>query len=556
VTPAAGGGSGAFVVTMMPMLAPPASSWAMVTIAADGTSNAVDPIVVSLNVFAAGATQAPIGAIDTPTDNATGVTGSLAITGWALDDVDVTRVRIFRDAVAGEGAGPIYLGDAMQVEDARPDVASRYWSYPASYRAGWGYLALTNMLPNQGNGTFRVYAVAEDADGHGSLLGSRTFTCDNSHATKPFGAIDTPAPGETVSGTNYASFGWVLSRGPKRADVPGGGTVTVLIDGIAVGTPGGWAARDDISALFPAAQYPGIGSALAVFGFDTTKLANGIHTIAWVVTDNMGSASGVGSRFFRVFNGSSALVAAAVSPSALSSAARTVSLEEEVFGAEADLGGVDARRGYALDVPLRHYRANQAGRVVMHAEELDRIEMQTAGATAGYLVSAGALRPLPIGSGLDAATGVFVWQPGPGFVGQYDLAFTRREHGRVVRQDVSIVLNPKGSNRVGPQVVIDVAGPVLGGWAADLDAPDGTGIGTLHVWAYPRAGGDPIFVGVASYGGARPDVAAVYGDQFRKSGFGLVIRGLAPGAYDLAVFAWSTATRDFLPAAVAPLTIK
>ena len=553
VSPATGNGSGAFTVTTIPSATPSTSAWAMVMIAADGTSNAIDPIIVTLNVLADGASQAPIGAIDTPIDHATGVTGSLAITGWALDDVAVTHVRIYRDAVAGEAPGLIYIGDGMQVEDARSDVANTFWSYPAAYRAGWGYLALTNMLPNQGNGTFRISAYAEDADGHASYLGSRTITCANVNATHPFGAIDTPAPGETVSGTNYVSFGWVLSRDPKRADVPGGGSVTVVIDGVPMGSPNGWAARPDLTPLFPASQYAGIGTALAAFGFDTTRLANGMHTIAWVVTDNMGSTAGIGSRFFRVFNGSTSLVAA---PAAMAAASRAVSLEDEVFGADADTSGVDARRGYALDVPLRHYRANAAGRVFVQSEEVDRIEMKTAAASAGYLVSGRELRPLPIGSGLDAATGMFVWQPGPGFVGRYDLAFVRRARGRLVRQDVSIVLNPKGSNRVGPQVIIDVAGPVLGGWAADLDAPSGTGISTLHVWAYPRAGGDPIFVGAATYGGSRPDVAAVYGEQFRNSGYGMFVRGLEPGAYNLAVFAWSTAKQNFLPAQVVPIEIK
>ena len=107
-----------------------------------------------------------------------------------------------------------------------------------------------------------------------------------------------------------------------------------------------------------------------------------------------------------------------------------------------------------------------------------------------------------------------------------------------------------------PQVVIDVAGPVVAGWAADLDAPSGTGIDTLHVWAYPRGGGDPIFLGATAYGGVRPDVAAVYGEQFRKSGYGLAVRGLDPGSYDLAVFAWSLAKQDFLPAKVVPIEIK
>ena len=39
--------------------------------------------------------------------------------------------------------------------------------------AGWGYLLLTNMLPNQGNGTFMLHAYATDAEGNTVLLGSQ-----------------------------------------------------------------------------------------------------------------------------------------------------------------------------------------------------------------------------------------------------------------------------------------------------------------------------------------------------------------------------------------------
>jgi hypothetical protein len=496
-----------------------------------------------------------VGVVDTPANNVTGVTGSMAMTGWAVDDVDVTRVRIVRDPVAGEAAGQlVYVGDATLVEDARSDVAATYPSLPRSVRAGWGYLLLTNMLPGLGNGTYRLHAYADDMDGHSTLLGTRTVTCANNSATHPFGAIDTPTPGETVSGNNYVAFGWVLTRAPRRADVPGGGSVSVVIDGAFVGSPSGWASRPDLSALFPAAQYPGVGSALAAFAFDTTTMSNGMHTISWVVTDNQGNASGVGSRYFRVFNGTSAPMTEAI----------TLQAGDTLSAADVDRSSIEVRRGYSLDVPFRRYHADQDGRVTIQSEELDRIELKTNGATAGYLVTPDGLRPLPIGSTFDPSTGDFAWQPGVAFVGGYDLAFVRERGGRPTRQNVRIVLNPKGSNRIGPQVVVDLAPrPGLGqaqmivaGWAADLDSQDGSGIDRIHVWAYPRAGGGPLFVGEASYGGARPDVAAVYGDRFLNSGYGLKVRGLDAGSYDLAIFAWSTAKGGWLPAKLVAVEIK
>jgi len=54
------------------------------------------------------------------------------------------------------------------------------------------------------------------------------------------------------------------------------------------------------------------------------------------------------------------------------------------------------------------------------------------------------------------------------------------------------------------------------------------------------------------YGGARPDVAAVHGAQFKASGFGLIVGSLPPGDYDLALFAWSTEKMGF----VAPKTVR
>jgi len=558
VSPAAGTGSSVVSVSLQGSI-PTSTSPATITITASGVINSIAPISVTLHAISNAAAIAPFGTVDSPADNIGGVTGSIAITGWAVDDIDVSRVRILRDPVAGEGAGLVYVGDATMVEDARPDVAALFPSNPQSRRAGYGYLMLTNMLPSLGNGTYRFSVYADDPEGRTTLLGRRTITCTNSTATQPFGAIDTPTPGETVSGTIYHSFGWVLSRN-KRADVPGGGTVSVMIDGVRVGSPAGWSSRADLAALFPASLYPGIGSAMAVFSFDTTTLSNGLHTIAWGVLDNAGSAAGVGSRYFRVFN--SAQPAMTLAPEALS--LQTLTLDAELDQASRERVPLLARRGYATDTPMRRYPADASGRVTLQAEELDRIELETGGATAGYMLSGSALRPLPIGSQLDPATGTFVWQPGVGFVGTYDLAFVRHRNGRVVRQDVRIVLNPKGSNRVGPQLLVDLApgrdddatNAIVAGWAADLDSPDGTGIQMIHAWAYPRDGGAPVFVADVAYGGSRPDVAEVFGDRFRESGYGLRVQGLAPGSYDLALFAWSTARHAWLPAKLVPIKIQ
>jgi fibronectin type III domain protein/BACON domain-containing protein len=439
ISPTSGSGSTALTLTLVPSALPSSSSTATISIASTGASNAIAPIAVALNVIDPASVRAPFGALDTPQDNITGVTGSLAITGWALDDVAVSRIRIYRDPMPGEASGQlVYVGDGTFIEDARPDVTSLFAAYPQSYRAGWGYLALTNVLPGGGNGTYRFYAYADDIDGHSTLLGARTITCGDATAVLPFGTIDTPAPGETASGTNYVNYGWVLANGGARADVPGGGSVSVLIDGVAAGTPAGWTSRSDLSALFQG--YSGIDTAVAAFAFDTTKLADGMHTISWVVTDSLGRTAGVGSRFFRVFNPSFTLA----QTTAASTLAQTSS-SDDAAAAMTDATPIEARRGFALDTEFTTYTADASGSIVIPAEEVDRIEVKTHGATEGYLRVEDAARPLPAGSHLDADTGVFTWQPPAGFVGAYDFTFLHRESGRLVREDVRIVLSPKGS---------------------------------------------------------------------------------------------------------------
>jgi hypothetical protein len=240
-----------------------------------------------------------------------------------------------------------------------------------------------------------------------------------------------------------------------------------------------------------------------------------------------------------------------------------------------DAAAVRGRRGYDLTVPLQPLE-RIGGRVVVHGEELDRFELvpeagpEVMGVSfTGHLRTPSGLMALPVGSALDARSGAFWWQPGAGFLGVYDLVLVRWVGDRpTARCDVRIMIHPKGGTRVGPQVVIDtpvadarVTGPfLLAGWAIDADAVVGSGVSTVHVWAYPvdcagRPGCGPVFVGGAAYGGARRDVAAALGDRFGASGYGLIVEGLPPGHYDLAVFAWSSALGSFAPAKTVRVTV-
>jgi len=81
-------------------------------------------------------------------------------------------------------------------------------------------------------------------------------------------------------------------------------------------------------------------------------------------------------------------------------------------------------------------------------------------------------------------------------------------------------------------------------------------ITTIHAWAYPLAGGAPVFLGAAEYGLRRLDVGAIYGRQFEHSGFQVGVSGLPHGHYDLALFPWSTVTGRFETATVVRVTVR
>jgi len=96
----------------------------------------------------------------------------------------------------------------------------------------------------------------------------------------------------------------------------------------------------------------------------------------------------------------------------------------------------------------------------------------------------------------------------------------------------------------------------IGGWAVDLAAGSGTGVDTVHIWAYPNPGSgqSPIWVGVPTMGRDRPDIAALYGSQFRYSGFD-IIATLPPGTYALSVNVFSTVTNSFNQLQSVPITV-
>lgn len=381
-----------------------------ITIADSSSGDTYQQVTVALTIHPSGQTDVPFGVFSTPLDGST-VYSSIPVTGWVLDDLGVDSVKIYRQ----ESGTPIYIGDAVLVEGARPDVEAAYPGYPNNHKAGWGYMMLTNFFPGQGNGVFTITAVATDREGNSVTLGSKTITIDNANAEEPFGAIDTPRQGEIVSGTQFINWGWALTPQPNIIPTIGN-TINVYIDGVSIGFPVYNVYREDIAGFFPG--YANSGGAVGYKYIDTTQYDNGVHSIYWVAVDDAGNTDGIGSRYFTIQN---------------SGGNRSMS---------ADAASQEAprhRRYYQIpdmpqhrDIPVR-----------IKELELMVIDLSDKGTVIdGFTVIGQKLARLPIGTTIK--DNKLHWSPGVGHVGQYRLLLViKGPDDKSFKQPVTVTIDPR-----------------------------------------------------------------------------------------------------------------
>ena len=406
---------------------------AALTISAPNTANSPQTFTVSLKVYNPVTTTKPFGEFAAPVNGST-VRSSIPVSGWALDEIGVQSVKLYREA---DGA-LVYIGDAAFVEGARPDVEQAYPGYPNNYKAGWGYMLLTNFLPDGGNGTFTIHAVATDLEGNQVTLGTKTIICDNVNAVKPFGAIDTPAQGGTASGSEYVNFGWALTPLPNTIPTDGS-TIRVWVDGVPLGNPIYNRYREDIATLFPG--YNNSNGAVGYFSLDTTKYENGVHTIYWSIEDDAGNSDGIGSRYFTIRN-SSVDSGQWTVDSGWSGDFLKIPLD--------NLSPVKIKKGFNLNIEPQTIYPDNKGMITIKIKELERLEIHFF--DPGVSTSAALnveprilnLSPLPIGSFLDSQRGGFYWHAGPGFIGEYRFVFIeKRPNGELKKRNITVAITPK-----------------------------------------------------------------------------------------------------------------
>ena len=383
----------------------------------------------------------PFGTVETPVQGAV-VSGSIPVSGWVLDDKGIDNVKVFRNPTSGEGNSPIFLGDAILVEGARPDVEQTFPAYPNNSKAGWGYMLLTNYdMPNQGNGPVTLTVVATDSNGVKTTLGSQTITLDNAHAEKPFGALDTPTQGGIASGAKYLNWGWALTPQPNMIPIDGS-TIDVFVDGVKKGHPKYNIYRQDVAEYFPG--YANSSGAVGYFYLDTTKYTDGVHTISWNVKDNAGNSDGIGSRYFTIENSNNRAGTSGIdekttgkngSEPIVSSFMTGIPFHHPLprtFTAHTEPVGL--LKGYDRETKPQTLYPQENGSIEIDINPLERVEIHLEGTGrvdssstrwyGGQLVPGG-MRALPIGSTLDGEKGIYYWQPGPGMKGTFALVFIK-----------------------------------------------------------------------------------------------------------------------------------
>ncbi len=418
-----------------------------ITVSDPNAYNSPVTIIVRLVVKAAGTDAVPLGAFQTPADGATVNTATAVISGWAVDDVGMKSAKIYRRV---NGAKNALVGTAKFIAGARPDIEASYPTYPQNNRAGWSFTLTMNKLPNKGIGTFMLSADVTDLAGHEVLLGTHTITgvAPAGSAAVPFGTLDTPLDGGTASGSAYHVSGWALTP-PPNAIAVGGSALTLWVDGVAAGHPSYGAFREDVAAEY--VGHANADRAAGSFLLDTTKYADGWHTIAWSATDSGGSTGEIGGRYFLIKNrpglNEADTVVEDASPVVGNAPLAVRPVSEIASFPEDGMTPVFAKLGFTDDQAAEPVYPEADGSIRIQIPQVSRLALYLSQdqsfekeaerlARTGRILDAAKnpspssryqayalvgeeLRQLPIGASFDSRDGILFWQPGPGFLGEH-----------------------------------------------------------------------------------------------------------------------------------------
>jgi hypothetical protein len=180
------------------------------------------------------------------------------------------------------------------------------------------------------------------------------------------------------------------------------------------------------------------------FYLDTTLYGNGVHTIAWSAQDDAGNADGIGSRYFTIQNSENA---------AANKKAGVFNVQRSMFNV--NLGLIPAndflpvwiKKGCNPDAEPMAVYPDDEGVITIKIKELERVEIHLFESTLNVEPRTLNISFLPIGSTLDRKNGVFCWQPGPGFIGEYEFVFLcKTGNGEMKEKNFIIKIRPEFTN--------------------------------------------------------------------------------------------------------------
>lgn len=201
--------------------------------------------------------------IDSPNSSTQALSGWVGFGGWAIDQTGT----IGGVSISIDGAP---WGDAAY-GGSRPDVCN-FYHVAGCPNVGWNMGVDTTLLAD---GTHTLAVTGVTAAGQNTTI-TKTFTTSNLSGSPMMISIDTPnGQGDTFSGP--ARFGgWALDNNALISNV------AVSIDGVFVENAFYGGNRPDVCRILP--NRPGCPYVGWNAIFDTTTIANGIHTLEITAT--------------------------------------------------------------------------------------------------------------------------------------------------------------------------------------------------------------------------------------------------------------------------------
>jgi hypothetical protein len=225
----------------------------------------------------------PVGYIDAPTENQI-VYGTINIGGWALDGDHRSETAISRVMVYVDGG---YVGDASYGA-SREDVCNTYPNRPGCPNVGWNFSWNTSSAID-GSHTIRADYYDSDPDTHRLGSYTRNVTVNN---LSPSGDIESI---EQNSDGSASASGWAIDNA-TQAETPVQ-SVTMSIDGNIQGAASYGVSRPEVCSVYN--DRPGCPNVGWTYGFGTSALSTGDHTLVAVVRDSQGQSSTI-SRTFHI----------------------------------------------------------------------------------------------------------------------------------------------------------------------------------------------------------------------------------------------------------------